>query len=97
MQLTPEEIESRLRTHEVGAEGWHKIEQLRDLYAELAQLLNNTGPDGREKSLALTALEESMMWASKAIAKPYPLTSYKDLEGRRPVVDEEVHHGDPGA
>lgn len=34
-----------------------------------AEFLNHLIPDSREKSLALTALEESMVWANKAIAR----------------------------
>lgn len=34
-----------------------------------AKLLNKTLPEGREKSLAITALEESMMWSNAAIAR----------------------------
>jgi hypothetical protein len=35
---------------------------------ELAHVLNETLPEGREKSLALTHLQEVMMWANAAIA-----------------------------
>lgn len=36
----------------------------------LAHTLNSLLPDGREKSLALTAIEECLMWANAAIARP---------------------------
>lgn len=35
----------------------------------LAESLNERLPDGREKALALTHLEEVMMWANAAIAR----------------------------
>lgn len=34
-----------------------------------AHQVNALCPDGREKSLAITALEEAMMWANAAIAR----------------------------
>jgi hypothetical protein len=35
----------------------------------LAHRINYAAPDCREKSLAITALEEAMMWANAAIAR----------------------------
>ena len=43
--------------------------QIRGLINEVAQTLDVHIEDGREKSLALTKLEESLMWAGKAIFK----------------------------
>lgn len=36
------------------------------LYQEVEDFIN-AGPDGRNKSLALTALEESFMWVGKSV------------------------------
>ena len=36
---------------------------------DLADFLNNTLPEGREKSLAITHLEEVMMWGNAALAR----------------------------
>lgn len=39
----------------------------------LAQFLNDKLPEGREKSLAITRLEEVMMWGNAALARaPVP-------------------------
>jgi hypothetical protein len=38
-------------------------------YKRLAETLARTLPESREKSLAITALEESLMWANAAIAR----------------------------
>lgn len=35
----------------------------------LAAIIQNDIPDGREKSLALTKVEEAMFWANAAIAR----------------------------
>ncbi len=38
----------------------------------LEDTINSMVPDGREKALALTNLEQACMWANKAIANQYP-------------------------
>ena len=44
-----------------------------DLFLGAAHRVNELVPDSREKSLAITALEEARMWANAAIArKPRP-------------------------
>ena len=43
--------------------------EIRDKAKELAYLLDETVPDSREKSLALTKLEEAVMWANAGIAR----------------------------
>ena len=42
---------------------------LRQDFAELAQKINVIIEDSREKSLAITKIEEALMWAGKAIFK----------------------------
>ena len=37
--------------------------------AELAELVNTTTPTSREQSLALTNIEQAVMWANAAIAR----------------------------
>lgn len=41
--------------------------QLKDYLADIAVIINRDIEDSREKSLALTALEEALMWTGKAI------------------------------
>lgn len=43
--------------------------QLREDIADIADNINQSVADSREKSLALTHLEEALMWAGKAIFK----------------------------
>lgn len=44
-------------------------ERVRWLTHAVALKLNDILPEGREKSLALTHLEEAMMWANAALAR----------------------------
>ncbi len=42
---------------------------VRGICLEAAQNLNDLLPEGREKSLALTHLEETMFWSNAAVAR----------------------------
>ena len=44
-------------------------ENTRSEYTRLAETMARVLPESREKSLAITALEESLMWANAAIAR----------------------------
>jgi hypothetical protein len=46
-----------------------KYSELRGEALAMAQTINALCPDSREKSLALTKLEETVMWANAAIAR----------------------------
>ena len=46
-----------------------KYQAIREKVKELAYLIDDLVPDSREKSLALTKLEESVMWANAGIAR----------------------------
>jgi hypothetical protein len=43
--------------------------RVRVMLLEVAEELDHRLPDGREKSLAITKLEETMFWANAAIAR----------------------------
>lgn len=45
-----------------------KFEAIQKKTLELAELINDLAPDSREKSVALTELQSSRMWANAAIA-----------------------------
>ena len=44
-------------------------ESIRGKGKEFAELVNQLCPDSREKSLAITKIEEAVMWANAAIAR----------------------------
>jgi len=72
-----EEIESRFGFHKATIEGpdatADKHKYLRFMFKDIANYLDQALPEGREKSLAFTALEEASMWSHKAIAKTAPI------------------------
>lgn len=43
--------------------------KIREKARELAELMEESCPDSREKSLASTKLEEAVMWANASIAR----------------------------
>lgn len=45
------------------------IRVIKGLSLDLLTEINCAAPDGREKALAMTKLEEAVMWATKAITK----------------------------
>lgn len=46
-----------------------KYQAIRDKAKELAYVIDEAAPESREKSLALTKLEETVMWANASIAR----------------------------
>ena len=63
------EIEKRFTYHRPKEGQPEKYTQLREKSKELAYLIQELCPDSREKSLAITKLEEAVMWANAAIAR----------------------------
>ena len=68
-QIDQAEIEHRFRPHVPTDDGSALIEHTRAEFERLAETLARTLPEGREKSLAITALEESSFWAIAGIAR----------------------------
>jgi hypothetical protein len=64
-----EKIENNFKYH-VSKEGQpEKYEALRAKAKELAYLIEEMCPDSREKSVSITNLETSVMWANASIAR----------------------------
>ena len=62
-------IENNFKYH-APKEGQPEIyAAIRDKAKQFAYYINEVAPDSREKSLAITKLEESVMWANAAIAR----------------------------
>ena len=65
------DIENRFAFHPATAEN-NKGQihgDIRDSIKDVAVYLNGVLPEGREKSLAITHLEEAMFWANAAVAR----------------------------
>ena len=66
------DIQARFGIAQDGAPSPEQLKEqalTRDAIVKVALRLNQYVEDSREKSLALTALEEALMWAGKAIFK----------------------------
>jgi len=63
------EIELRFIYHKPREGQPEKYTTLRDEAKRMALMINELCPDSREKSLAVTNLEQSIMWANAAIAR----------------------------
>lgn len=63
------DITNRFSFHPATEVTGPKHENVRTSCFEFAEWLNENLPEGREKSLAITKLEEVMFWANAAIAR----------------------------
>ena len=60
-------IDKPFAYHKPSDDGLEKITKLREGFSALANLIKETAPDSRQKSVALTELETAAMWAIKAV------------------------------
>jgi len=67
--VTYDEIEKRFTYHAPKEGQPKKYQDIRQAAKSLAYLICEFCPDSRERSLALTKLEEAVMWANAAIAR----------------------------
>ncbi len=64
-----EQIENNFKYHPPKDGQADTYNELRAKAKEFAELINELCPDSREKSLAITELETSVMWANASIAR----------------------------
>jgi len=62
-------MEARFTYHPPKGDQTQRYQALRDKAREFAALIEELTPSSREQSLALTNLEQSVMWANAAIAR----------------------------
>jgi len=63
------EIEVRFTYHAPMGDQVEVYSIIRTRVKDIAYMLNEFCPESREKSLAITKLEEAVMWANAAIAR----------------------------
>jgi hypothetical protein len=70
MYIKEEELENRFKKAQTNLEEKQQAyEDIRNTCLDVAKFINVAVPDGREKSLAITHLEEVMFWANAGIAR----------------------------
>lgn len=68
--MDQQDIDNRFQYHPPKDEGTKELhQQVRQTLHSVASSFNSALPEGREKSLAITHLEEAMFWANAAIAR----------------------------
>lgn len=67
--MTAEEIDNRFKHHAPTPEKVKQHEDVREVLRTAAHAINAICPEGRDKSLAITKLEETMFHANAAIAR----------------------------
>lgn len=64
-----DEVAVRFTYHKPHGDQPRRYELLRSMAKALAELVYDSCPPSRERSIALTKLEEAVMWANAAIAR----------------------------
>lgn len=63
------DLDRRFTYHRPRGDQPFRYAEIRDAGRDFAGLIDGRCPDGREKSLAITAVEQAVMWANAAIAR----------------------------
>jgi hypothetical protein len=53
--------------HKPSDKGFARINRLREAFSDMQKLIDEVCPDSRHKSVAITNLETTAMWAIKAV------------------------------
>lgn len=63
------DLQSRFTYHNPNPDDISKFQEIRKHALNVAALINSLCPESREKSLAVTKLEEAVFWANASIAR----------------------------
>jgi hypothetical protein len=72
MSIGQEELKTRFTYHAPQGDQAHRYELLREAGWKFADMVDLLCPDSREKSLAVTKIEEAVMHANASIARREP-------------------------
>ena len=67
--MDAKEREKRFDSYEMDEDKKIRCLNIKNAVKQLAYVIDNVCPDGREKSLAFTRLEEAVMWANKSVSR----------------------------
>lgn len=63
-----DDLNNRFGYHKATEETIPMHQEIRGMFLDLASELNDLLPEGREKSLVFTALQEAAMWSNASVA-----------------------------
>ena len=63
------DLDTRFDHHPTDALKAQLHQLIRNIFKDAAEVVAHECPEGREKSLAITKLEEAMFWANAAVAR----------------------------
>lgn len=63
------DIDNVFKYHKAGPQQEYSYTSIREKAKEMAHVILENAPESRERSLALTKLEEAAMWANAAVAR----------------------------
>ncbi len=66
--VTDEDLQNRFGYHKANEKTIPMHQSVRGMFLDIAETLNELLPEGREKSLAFTALQEAAMWSNASVA-----------------------------
>jgi hypothetical protein len=68
--MDPSDLVNRFKFHPANSEAKAEAhEYIREAFGNLSRDLNTRIPEGREKAIAITKMEEAMFWANAALAR----------------------------
>lgn len=67
--MEQEELNTRFTYHRPHGDQPERYEEIRNGARLYAEIINRLVPESREKALAMTHLEDAVMWANAAIAR----------------------------